>query len=138
MDQVQTPLALDRSRISWKAFISALRSARPGSKGSRRKHKPRRPRLSSENPKEKSVIQVVEVPQSSVPEPNTQRALVVASKGKYELRNDYPVPSVGQGEVMIRICYVGLNPIDWKSVEYSFCLPDFPWVSHLLSLVIVG
>ncbi|KAH8883614.1 GroES-like protein [Thozetella sp. PMI_491] len=30
---------------------------------------------------------------------------------------------------MIRSRYVGLNPIDWKSVDYNFCLPAFPWVT---------
>jgi NADPH:quinone reductase-like Zn-dependent oxidoreductase len=23
----------------------------------------------------------------------------------------------------------GLNPIDYKSVDYNFCLPEFPWVT---------
>ncbi|KAK2755567.1 hypothetical protein FQN54_006507 [Arachnomyces sp. PD_36] len=32
-------------------------------------------------------------------------------------------------EVMIRNCAVGLNPIDWKSVDYNFCIPEFPWVT---------
>lgn len=30
---------------------------------------------------------------------------------------------------MIRNYAVGLNPIDWKSVDYNFCLPAFPWVT---------
>ena len=57
-----------------------------------------------------------------------QRALVVASKGQYEIKHDFPMPHVGDNEVMIRNHYVGLNPIDWKSVDYNFCLPAFPWV----------
>lgn len=24
---------------------------------------------------------------------------------------------------------MGLNPIDFKSVDYNFCLPAFPWVT---------
>jgi hypothetical protein len=23
-----------------------------------------------------------------------------------------------------------LNPIDWKSVDWNFCLPAFPWVCY--------
>ncbi|KAI1442584.1 GroES-like protein [Annulohypoxylon stygium] len=61
--------------------------------------------------------------------PRTQKALVVARKGEYEIRHDFPMPIVGDDEIMIRSHYVGLNPIDWKSVDYNFCLPDFPWVT---------
>ncbi|KAF3010346.1 hypothetical protein E8E14_008445 [Neopestalotiopsis sp. 37M] len=61
--------------------------------------------------------------------PQVQKALVVAEKGKYEIRHDFPVPKVGDDEVMIRSHYVGLNPIDWKSVDFNFCLPQFPWVT---------
>lgn len=31
-------------------------------------------------------------------------------------------------EVIIRTKAVGLNPIDWKSVDYNFCMPSFPWI----------
>ena len=61
-------------------------------------------------------------------QPTLQKALVVARKGQYEIRHDFPIPVLGDNEVMIRSHYVGLNPIDWKSVDYNFCLPDFPWV----------
>ena len=66
----------------------------------------------------------------SEPEPTVQKALVVARKGEYEIRHDFPVPALGDNEVMISSRFVGLNPIDWKSVDYNFCLPDFPWVSR--------
>ncbi|OTA70742.1 GroES-like protein [Hypoxylon sp. EC38] len=61
--------------------------------------------------------------------PRVQKALVVARKGEYEIRHDFPMPKVGDDEIMIRSRYVGLNPIDWKSVDYNFCLPEFPWVT---------
>ncbi|KAI8964323.1 GroES-like protein [Daldinia sp. FL1419] len=61
--------------------------------------------------------------------PAMQKALVVARKGEYEIRHDFPMPTVGDDEIMIRGHYVGLNPIDWKSVDYNFCLPEFPWVT---------
>lgn len=69
---------------------------------------------------------------SELAEPQVQKALVVARKGEYEIRHDFPMPALGDDEIMIRSRYVGLNPIDWKSVDYNFCLPEFPWVSTLL------
>jgi hypothetical protein len=60
----------------------------------------------------------------------TQRALTVSKGGKYEIHNTFPVPDIlHDGEVMIRNFATGLNPIDWKSVEYNFCLPEFPWIT---------
>lgn len=61
--------------------------------------------------------------------PQVQKALVVAEKGKYEIRHDFPMPKLGEDEIMIRSHFVGLNPIDWKSVDFNFCLPQFPWVT---------
>lgn len=66
---------------------------------------------------------------TSLPLPLTQQALTVARKGEYELRDDHPLPEIQtDNEVLIKNYAVGLNPIDWKSVEYNFCLPSFPWV----------
>lgn len=66
----------------------------------------------------------------SKPSPTTQRALVVASKGTYALLDTYPVPRLlHEKEVIIKSCAVGLNAIDWKSVDYNFCLPEFPWIT---------
>jgi NADPH:quinone reductase-like Zn-dependent oxidoreductase len=51
-------------------------------------------------------------------------------KGKYEIEKSCPFPSLNhEGEVIIRATAVGLNPIDWKSVDYGFCLPEFPWIT---------
>jgi hypothetical protein len=61
--------------------------------------------------------------------PLTQQALVIAAKHTYRLDRAFPVPEVHNGdEILIRNCAVGLNPIDWKSVDWNFCLPEFPWV----------
>ncbi|KFA54651.1 hypothetical protein S40293_02221 [Stachybotrys chartarum IBT 40293] len=60
----------------------------------------------------------------------TNPALLVVAKGKYEVRESFSFPSLSHdGEVVIRTETVGLNPIDWKSVDYGFCLPDFPWIT---------
>lgn len=62
--------------------------------------------------------------------PTTQRAFVVASEGKYEICEDHPTPQhIGDSEVVVKPHTVGLNPIDWKSVSYNFCLPSFPWIT---------
>jgi hypothetical protein len=56
-------------------------------------------------------------------------ALVVTSKGRYEVVH---LPSLGvedEDDVLIEVHAAGLNPIDWKSVDHNFCLPEFPWVT---------
>ncbi|RDW65502.1 hypothetical protein BP5796_10194 [Coleophoma crateriformis] len=69
-------------------------------------------------------------PAEKAPETKSQRALTVCSKGKYALVDDFPAPELQhEQEVVIRNYAVGLNPIDWKSVDYNFCLPAFPWVT---------
>jgi hypothetical protein len=57
------------------------------------------------------------------------RALVIASKGTYGFTEDKFPELVHEKEVMISNRATGLNPIDYKSVDYNFCLPEFPWVT---------
>ena len=62
--------------------------------------------------------------------PRTNRALTVSAKHTYALTEDHPFPSLAtDDDIIISTRAVGLNPIDWKSVEYNFCLPAFPWVT---------
>lgn len=62
--------------------------------------------------------------------PCTQNALLVTPERKYRVESSFPVPQdLAKDEIMIRSRAVGLNHIDWKSVEWNFCLPDFPWVT---------
>lgn len=57
-------------------------------------------------------------------------ALKIVQRGTYELLTTCEEPEFEHDEeVMIRNCATGLNPIDWKSVDYNFCLPSFPWVT---------
>lgn len=52
--------------------------------------------------------------------PKTQRALTVPRKGEYEVSEDYPIPQdLGENEVLLKTRFVGLNPIDWKTVSFS-------------------
>lgn len=62
--------------------------------------------------------------------PKVNRALVVAGKGRYEILESHQFPSLDhESEVIIRTRAVGLNPIDYKSVDFNFCLPEFPWIT---------
>ncbi|EHL03149.1 putative protein TOXD [Glarea lozoyensis 74030] len=61
--------------------------------------------------------------------PRTNRAFVVASKGTYGFQDD-PFPEMEHDqEIIISNRATGLNPIDYKSVDYNFCLPSFPWIT---------
>lgn len=56
-------------------------------------------------------------------------ALIVTSKFRYEIIQ-LPCPSLeNEEDIIIETQATGLNPIDWKSVEHNFCLPEFPWVT---------
>ncbi|KAK4908254.1 hypothetical protein LTR49_022809 [Elasticomyces elasticus] len=60
---------------------------------------------------------------------STTRALCVVAKHTYELTSDIPYPSINTpDEIMIRTVSTSLNPIDYKSVDYNFCMPSFPWI----------
>ena len=64
-----------------------------------------------------------------IPIQKSNRALIVASKGTYGFA-DLPFPTLSHDrEVIISNRATGLNPIDYKSVDYNFCLPEFPWIT---------
>ena len=68
-------------------------------------------------------------PATKPPWQKTQSALAVVEGRKYQIIHDFPAPQdLGPHEVLIRTHAVGLNHIDWKSVDYNYCLPAFPWV----------
>ncbi|CAJ2503003.1 Uu.00g103970.m01.CDS01 [Anthostomella pinea] len=115
------------NRNSWKTIRTLLRRIKSQSGTSEKSH----PEVVWTTCKESSTTTETSTAVSiaEIQAPQVQKALVVARKGEYELRDDFPIPVVGDDEVMIRSYYVGLNPIDWKSVDYNFCLPEFPWVT---------
>lgn len=43
-----------------------------------------------------------------------------AKPSAWELRDNHPVPTPGEGKVLVRNLYVGLNPFDWQGVDYKF------------------
>ncbi|TVY35559.1 Trans-enoyl reductase [Lachnellula occidentalis] len=66
---------------------------------------------------------------AELPIQKSNRALIVAAKGAYSFA-DLPFPILShEHEVVISNRATGLNPIDYKSVDYNFCLPEFPWIT---------
>jgi len=58
------------------------------------------------------------------------RALAVVGKKEHAVLETYPYPILHhEKELIISTRAVGLNPIDWKSVDYNFCLPELPWIT---------
>jgi NADPH:quinone reductase-like Zn-dependent oxidoreductase len=53
----------------------------------------------------------------------------VTSSGRYEILKVPSQRTLGEFDVMISTRAVGLNPIDWKSVDMGICLPEFPWIT---------
>lgn len=61
---------------------------------------------------------------------NYNQSLLVVAKRRYQLVDDCAYPTLAHGrEVIVRPRAVGLNPIDWMSVDHGFCLPCFPWIT---------
>lgn len=80
--------------------------------------------------KEKHSIQAHQISLTPPPSPRTNPSLLVVARGEYEIDHSCPFPTMhSDTEVIIRAVSVGLNPIDWKSVDYGFCLPELPWIT---------
>jgi len=47
---------------------------------------------------------------------------------QYEL-SESARPHLGPHEILLRTKAVGLNPIDWKTVAFKFCMPSLPWIN---------
>ena len=47
----------------------------------------------------------------------------------HKLHNNESIPALnGNDEVLIQVCAIGLNPIDWKAPKYGWGLPSLPCV----------
>lgn len=64
---------------------------------------------------------------ASTPSP-MHLALTVNERYEYGLSPVNP-PQLGEHEILIRTKAVGLNPIDWKTVDFKFCMPSLPWIN---------
>ncbi|KAI0741851.1 GroES-like protein [Daedaleopsis nitida] len=65
--------------------------------------------------------------------PSTQKALVVPEPGQpWKVVADWPVPTPGPQEVLVRIMAAGLNPADWKIQTYApSYISDYPFIGGL-------
>ncbi|KAH7148353.1 hypothetical protein EDB81DRAFT_868704 [Dactylonectria macrodidyma] len=63
--------------------------------------------------------------------PDTQTVLLLHGvRQQYELTSGYVLPATQHDhEVLVRTNTIGLNPIDWKSPDYGFGIPELPFIS---------
>lgn len=63
--------------------------------------------------------------------PRRQKALVLHGlKQRFVLTEEHSVPETrSSDELVVKIHAIGLNPIDWKSVDYGFGIPVLPYVA---------
>jgi hypothetical protein len=63
--------------------------------------------------------------------PNLQeRLLLHGIKQRYQLDHTYQIPSAtGKDEVLVKVQYLGLNPIDWKAPDFGFGIPCLPYIA---------
>ncbi|KAJ8114822.1 hypothetical protein OPT61_g3384 [Boeremia exigua] len=63
--------------------------------------------------------------------PERQSALLLhAIRQPYAVAIDYAVPEIQDDtELLVKVTAAGLNPIDWKSPDFNFGVPVFPFIS---------
>ncbi|KAF2729211.1 GroES-like protein [Polyplosphaeria fusca] len=62
--------------------------------------------------------------------PEKQRQLLLhEAKQPYQVESERDVPKARQGELLVKVLAVGLNPIDWKSAQYGFGIPSLPCIN---------
>jgi NADPH:quinone reductase-like Zn-dependent oxidoreductase len=53
-----------------------------------------------------------------------------APKQRYQLGHTFHIPQANEAEeVLIKIEYIGLNPIDWKAPDFGFGIPSLPYIA---------
>ncbi|PQK13241.1 hypothetical protein BB8028_0004g01720 [Beauveria bassiana] len=60
-----------------------------------------------------------------------QSALLLhGPRERYTLVNNHPIPILDDAtEILVQTEVIGLNPIDWKSPDYNFGIPHFPFLA---------
>ncbi|KAH6874725.1 chaperonin 10-like protein [Thelonectria olida] len=63
--------------------------------------------------------------------PESQRVLLLHGiRQPYQLTDGHPIPDTHHDhELLVRNETIGLNPIDWKSPDYGFGIPELPYIS---------
>ncbi|OJJ82365.1 zinc-binding alcohol dehydrogenase family protein [Aspergillus glaucus CBS 516.65] len=88
------------------------------------------------------VIQEKQESLQSSPILDRQRALLIhAAQQPYTLVTDHLVPAIlKDGEILVKVVAIGLNPVDWKGPAFNFGLPSLPWINgrDLTGIVVRG
>ena len=59
-----------------------------------------------------------------------ERLLLHGKKQRYQLDHTYQIPTAdGKDEVLVKVQYIGLNPIDWKAPDFGFGIPWLPYIA---------
>ncbi|KAI4755820.1 GroES-like protein [Aureobasidium sp. EXF-3400] len=57
-------------------------------------------------------------------------ALLHTARQRLVLTQAYPVPLPNtEDELVVEIKAIGLNPVDWKSIDYNFAIPSLPYIA---------
>ncbi|THW91156.1 GroES-like protein [Aureobasidium pullulans] len=57
-------------------------------------------------------------------------ALLHAARERLVYTQNYPVPlPKTDDELVVEIRAIGLNPVDWKSIDYNFAIPQLPYIA---------
>lgn len=59
---------------------------------------------------------------------STHKSLLVNQDYHNEL-SEVARPHLGPHGLLLRTKATGLNPIEWKTVEYKFCMSSLPWIN---------
>lgn len=59
-----------------------------------------------------------------------ERLLLHGKKQRYQLDHTFQVPQPNpDDEVLVKVQYIGLNPIDWKAPDFGFGIPWLPYIA---------
>lgn len=65
-----------------------------------------------------------------LPHPQQSLLRLHGPRQKYTLERGASLPLVtGDDEILVQVLAIGLNPVDWKGVDYGFGQPSYPWIN---------
>ncbi|KIW03435.1 uncharacterized protein PV09_05205 [Verruconis gallopava] len=80
--------------------------------------------------KEPLMFQHDHLPQGYAIPKQQERLLLHGKRQRYELDHTYQIPEPNPGdEVLVKVQYIGLNPIDWKAPDFGFGIPWLPYIA---------
>ncbi|OJJ46754.1 hypothetical protein ASPZODRAFT_132883 [Penicilliopsis zonata CBS 506.65] len=76
------------------------------------------------------VIPPSQLVQHVVPEAKQSVLLLNGVREQYTLVDNHNIPSIlHDGEILVKVVAIGLNPIDWKAPAFNFGIPALPWIN---------